>query len=221
MKKIIITSRNAHFKIPYASKMQYTYEVPPISTVLGILRVLYGEDIDDFKFGYIFQYESKYTDIMKGHKINVSNVRTIIKNNNKVEINQEKPLASDWIGREYLYNCILKIYTDIDLPIKIDYCLTMGRANCLARLHLPIKDVELINKEGKIINQYTPTDIGKGIIKPITYLSKYDKNIQSFQTKIKHLRFNKEVDYDKNYDIDEEQNIFLWHYYGGEIFAVR
>lgn len=221
LKKILITSNNAHFKVPYNSKLQLTYEAPPISTVLGILRVIFGEDIDDFVFGYIFSYESKYNDLIKLYKIDVTDnykSSTIIdKTKGKVTVTPSKEKVSDVVNREYLHDCTLKIYTDIDKEIKLEYPLTMGRANCLARLHLPIGEVKLINKEGEGFNQFTPIEIGTGPIMPTTYYSRYERELQSFQTKIKHLRFNKSFKYNKNYDTEEEQNIILWKYRGGEV----
>lgn len=221
IKKLLITSNNAHFKIPYSSKLQLTYEVPPISTVLGILRVIYGEEIDNFIFGYTFNYEGKYNDLMNVYKLNASEdfkfFTTIDKSKDELTIIPSKDKITDVVNREYLFNCALKIYTNIDKDIKMNYPLTMGRANCLARLHFPIEEVKLINKEGEGYNQFTPMDVGVGQIMPITYYSKYDKELQSFQTKIKHLRYNKTFSYDKNYDTEEEHNILLWKYTGGEV----
>lgn len=214
MRKINITSQIAHFKIPYASKYQKTYDIPPISTVIGILKVLFGEEVNDFIFGYTFEYEAKYKDLMTLYKININQIMDIGSDE------ERKELIKDVASREYIYNCILKIYTTIDTPIKMNYCLTMGRANCLARVHFPFKEVKLIDKEGVGTNQYTPIEIGQGVVKPITYFSKYDKLTQSFETKVKHLRENKQFEYDKHYDNVEEKNIFLWRYKDGEIFGV-
>lgn len=210
----MITSQTAHFKIPYASKYQKSYEIPPISTVLGMLKVLFGESIDDFVFGYSFEYGSKFNDVMNISKVNISKITNI------GNLGPTDKKVTDVITVEYLYDCILNIYTDIELPLKVDYCLTMGKANNLARLHLPFKKVKLINKVGEGFNQYTPTSVGTGVIKPITYISEFDKRIQSFRTKVKHLRINKEFKYDKNYDPESECNIFLWRYKGGEIYEL-
>lgn len=214
MNKIKITSNIAHFKIPYASKYQKTYDIPPISTVIGMLKVLFGEDINDFKFGYTFDYVTKFEDVMNMSKINIEKISDI------GDIGPSNKNVTDVITREYLHDCILNIYTDIELPLVMDYCLTMGRANSLARVHLPIEKANLIDKVGVGYNQYTPIDIGQGIIKPITYISEYDKKTQSFKTKVKHLRINKEFEYDKFYDPIAEQNLFLWKYEDGEIYEL-
>lgn len=211
MKKITITSKQAHFKIPYATKYQKTYRIPPVSTIIGILKVIFDENIDDFVFGYTFSYDSIYEDTMMVYKTNIKGIKenSFTSKNNSV---------TDVVIRQYLYDCILNIYTNIDKPIKMNYCLNMGRANCLARVHFPFNEVKLIDRLGTGYNQYTPISIGKGIIKPITYFSEYDKKTQSFNTKTKNLRLNKEFEYDKNFDTEEEQNIFLWHFRGGEIY---
>lgn len=211
MQKIVVTSNMAHFKVPYASKYQKTYDIPPISTVIGMLKVIFGEEIDNFIFGYTFEYESKFQDTMLMYKVNVRDLPTI------GDIYIKNDYITDSTIREYLYNCTLKIYTDIDLPIQMNYCLTMGKSNNLARLHLPFKKVNLVDAIGTGYNQFTPIHIGTGIVKPITYYSKYDKNTQSFITKTIPLRFNKEFEYDKHYDEEEGQNIFLWKYESGEI----
>lgn len=214
MQKITITSKTAHFKVPYTSKYQKTYNVPPISTVIGMLKVIFGEEIDNFIFGYAFKHESKFDDAMTMYKMNIRELPII------GELDKRKSYITDSIIREYLYDCILKIYTDLDLPIEMNYCLTMGRANNLARLHLPFEKVELIDEAGLGYNQLTPVSIGTGIIMPIAYYSSYDKRTQSFQTKTKHLRYNKEFEYNKNFDEEEGQNIFLWKYEGGEIYEL-
>ncbi|MCQ4925039.1 CRISPR-associated protein Cas5 [Tissierella carlieri] len=215
MRKIKITSNIAHFKIPYSSKYQKTYDIPPISTVVGILKVLFGEDIDNFKFGYTFKYESKFEDAMNISKVNINDVVTL------EDPSTNKRKVTDNITREYLYDCTLLIYTDIELPIEMNYCLTMGRSNSLARVHFPFKPVQLLEEVGQGFNQYTPIELGLGMIKPITYYSEFDKKSQSFNTKVKHLRLNKHFDYDRNYDKEEDQNIFLWKYQGGEIYELN
>lgn len=214
MQKLTITSKTAHFKIPYASKYQKTYDIPPISTVIGMLRVIFGENINNFVFGYTFEYERKFDDAMTMYKVNIKELSTIGK------IDKRKDYVTDSIVREYLYDCVLKIYTDIDLPIEMNYCLTMGRANNLARLHFPFEKIKLVDEVGIGYNQLTTIDIGTGIIKPITYYSNYDKKAQSFQTKTKHLRYNREFEYNKNFDEEEGQNIFLWRYEDGEIYGL-
>lgn len=200
--KLKITAPIAHFKVPYASKLQITYDVPPLSTVIGMLKVIFGDDIDDFKFGYLFESEGKFKDAITLHKFNKKN------KNKKI---------TDCGVREYLDNCRLLIYTDLDKPIEMNHILTMGRSNCLARLHFPIEKVQLTNKEGKGYNQYTPVDIGTGVIKPISILNRYNPAVGSFDTTVKHLRFNKEFKYDKHYDIEENQNVILWHFKGGGV----
>lgn len=211
MKKIRITSKSGHFKIPYASKYQKSYDSPPISTVVGMLMVLFGEEIDDFIFGYTFDYEHKYKDAMTMNKIDINKIN---------EVGDFSPVNDKVVDsgiREYLHDCVLTIYTDIDLPIKMEYCLTMGRSNNLARVHFPFKEIKLLNKAGKGYSQYTDKNIGKGKISAISIFSKYNKLSQSFDTNIKHLRFNEEFDYDKNYDDEAEENIFLWKFKDGEI----
>ena len=58
--KLEITSMTAHFGEPLGCDDRRTKDIPPPSTVIGILKVLFGEDIDDFIFGYTFASQAKF-----------------------------------------------------------------------------------------------------------------------------------------------------------------
>ena len=57
--KITIVSTMAHFKNSRSGVLQQTYKIPPVSTVVGILKNIYGENIENFIFGYNFGYPIK------------------------------------------------------------------------------------------------------------------------------------------------------------------
>ena len=205
LNRLKITAPIAHFKVPYSSKYQNTYSIPPLSTVVGMLKVIYGEEINDFIFGYIFEYETDFVDGYTLHKVNKD-----IKQN-------KKGYTSDYCFKKYLHDCTLTIYTNISKEISMEHSFTMGKSNCLARLHFPIEEVSLVDKTGKGYNQFTPIEVGTGEIMPVTVNTKFNHRLDSFDTRIKHLRLNKEFDFDKYHDEEKKQNVFLWSYKDGDI----
>ncbi|MFA7689132.1 MAG: CRISPR-associated protein Cas5 [Bacilli bacterium] len=201
--KIKIIAPFAHFGVPLTSKKRNTYISPPPSTVLGILKVLFGETIDNFKFGYTFKYESQLEDLITKYKIDIKELKKKIPFYN---------LTTDACIKEYLWNCELIIYTNLNTSClnNMNHILTLGQADCIAKLKLPIEEIELINKEGKIYNQYTDISIGTGQIKPITIFTQFNTETQSYDSKISHLRFNTEVPYNKFYNEETQENIYVW-----------
>ena len=93
----------------------------------------------------------------------------------------------------------------------------MGKSGNPARVHLPIEEVDLIDFNYKGFNQYTPKNIGKGVIKPTNLVTKYSQSLDCYDHQVAHLRLNQEFEYDKNYDQIEMQNIFLWKFKNGEV----
>lgn len=205
--RITIKGDFAHFKIPARAKIQQTYDIPPISTVVGILQNIFGADIDNFKLGYTIKYKNKHKDLMTIYKeLNLSEKRPTDK----------KRFISDTCIVEYLYNVELVIYTDINKEIELKDTLVLGKANCLATIS-SIEEVELIDKEGFGYNQYTQKDIGDGQIRRINTLTKYNNLTDMYDIKSSLVRENTEFEYNKNYDKDIEQNIYIWNWKEGKI----
>ena len=207
MKKIIITSTTGHFGTFLGYDDRYTYPVPPPSTIVGILQTIYNRDIDNFKFGYLFKSDLIFKDDMMIHKRNSEGKRPMK--------NGEPITAPHFI--ELHYNCKLTIYTDLEEEIQGDYILCMGRAGNIARLHLPIKKVELQNKEWQGFNQFTTKNIGKGRIKMMNLKSDYNKTLDSYDHQVGQLRFNQVFNFHKNYDEEEKQNVFMWEMKNGKV----
>ena len=207
IKKIKIESVTGHFGQVLGYDDRFTYEMPPPSTVIGILRVLFGDDIDNFKFGYLFESETKFIDDILIHK------RKHDGNRFKKGIN----FVSDVRSMECLYNCGLIIYTDINRELVVNYILSMGRSNNPAKLVFPIKEIELIDKDGFGFNQYTPEDIGRGRIFFVNMLSRFNSAYDSYDNQIAHLRFNEKFKYNKTFDPEEKQNIFIWQLADGVV----
>lgn len=170
--KIDITAWTSSFKYPnLISGFQPTLEVPPISTVLGLINAAAGKYIEHskLKIGYYFEYEAKHIDLESIYQIEAHD-RGYPKNVTKSNI----------INREFLFNNHLILYL-LDkelaecfrLPV---YSLLLGRSNDLATVN-SIVEIELkeINNADKIKGQIIPLrgNFLPGLIQP---LPKYFSN---------------------------------------------
>lgn len=210
--KIKIVAPFAHFGVPLSSKIRTTHISPPPSTVIGILKVLFGEDIDNFKFGYTFKYDTKFKDLITKYKIEIKELKK------KIPFYK---LTTDACEKEYLWDSELTIYTDLNtLNLNnMDHILTLGQSDCIAKLQLPIKEINLEDIKGNIYNQYTDINLGTGQIRPTTVYTKFNQNTQNYDSRILHLRFNTEVLYNKFYDKEIQSNIYMWEKKGDYIYV--
>ncbi|MCK8494566.1 type I-B CRISPR-associated protein Cas5b [Spirosoma sp. RP8] len=122
-----ISSWTASFRYPnLISGVQPTLDVPPVSTVLGLINAAAGQYLSHQKLelGYYFQFEAKAFDLETIYQIDSNNGRAT--NNAKSNI----------IRREFVYSAQLKIYlTDeslADFFRQPYYPLVLGRMNDLA-----------------------------------------------------------------------------------------
>lgn len=204
LNKIEIIGDIAHFKIPMHSKIQRTYEIPPISTIVGILKNIYGEEIDDFTLGYVIYHNGTFKDLQTIYKEINPNVKTLTDSDR---------FQTDVCPIEYLINPKLIIYTDINKNIEFNEPLCLGKTNCLAKvLSLSEIKVNLIDKEAVGYNQYTDINIGDGMIKRINTLTEYNEKKGYYDIYSSMVRENNEFEYNKYYDEDEKQNISLWNW---------
>lgn len=211
LNRITITGDLAHFKIPAKSKIQQTFDIPPISTVIGILQNIYGKDIDDFTLGYFIKFKNKHKDAMTIYKeLDLSERRPTDK----------KRFISDLCIVEYLYDVELVIYTSINQNILLEDVLMLGKANCLGTIR-EIKEVKLTDKQSYGYYQYTDKNIGEGQIRRINTITKFNSSTDMYDIKTAIVRENIEFEYDKYYDNDFEQSIYLWNWKGGEINGVK
>ncbi|HFL3556486.1 TPA: CRISPR-associated protein Cas5 [Clostridioides difficile] len=209
LNKIEIIGDIAHFKIPMHSKIQRTYEIPPISTIVGILKNIYGEEIDDFTLGYVIYHNGTFKDLQTIYKEINPNVKTLTDSDR---------FQTDICPIEYLINPKLIIYTDINKNIEFNEPLCLGKTNCLAKvLSLSEIKVNLIDKEAVGYNQYTDINIGDGMIKRINTLTEYNEKKGYYDIYSSMVRENNEFEYNKYYDEDEKQNIFLWNWKKGGV----
>ncbi|MDO5517895.1 MAG: CRISPR-associated protein Cas5 [Clostridium sp.] len=209
MNKIEIIGQQAHFKIPNSSKIQRTFNIPPISTVVGILQNIYNNSIDDFVVGYFIEYESKQYEILKIYKEINPNSRRLTDGDR---------FTSDLVRVENLNNVRLVIYTDISDEMELKNPLVFGKANYLAKIN-SISSVELSDREAYGYNQYADLQTGTGSILRVNTLTEFNDEKGRYDYKSTLVRENKKFKYDKYYDEEEEQSIFLWKYKGGEVHA--
>ena len=211
LNRITIKGEFAHFKVPAKAKIQQTYEIPPISTVVGILQNIYGKDIDNFTFGYTISHKGKTREVMK-----------LYKEINPLEkaLTDKKRFTSDIATIEYLYDVELVIYTSINQTILLEDVLVLGKANNLGTI-TEIKEIDLVEKDGYGYSQYTSKNIGDGQIRRINTLTEFNENTDKYDIKSALVRENREFEYDKNYDEELEQNIYLWNWNGGEISEIN
>lgn len=147
-----ISSWTASFRYPnLISGVQPTLEVPPVSTVLGLINAAAGQYLSHQKLelGYYFQFEAKASDLETIYQIDSNNGRAT--NNAKSNI----------IRREFLYNAKLKIYlTDkslADFFRQPYYPLVLGRMNDLATVdQITTVDLPEVTYSSRIAGQVIP-----------------------------------------------------------------
>lgn len=138
--KIDITSWTASFRYPnLISGMQPTLEVPPISTVLGLINAAAGTYLQhsDLQLGYYFEYEAEGEDLETIYQISSKDGAPT--NNAKSNI----------IYRKFLFNNFLRIYTpDERIATYLSqphFQLVLGRMNDLATVKA-ISDKETLEE---------------------------------------------------------------------------
>lgn len=173
--RIKISSWTASFRYPnLISGFQPTLEVPPLSTVLGLLNAAAGKYIDHkkLKIGYYFAYEAKTVDLETIYQIEIKT--------GAISNYPSNVAKSNVINREFLYNCKLYLYlSDAELVEyfrKPYYQLVLGRSNDLATVE-SIEEVSLTENSspGNLTGQIVPFT-GNFLAGEIQALPKYFSN---------------------------------------------
>jgi CRISPR-associated protein Cas5t len=155
--KIDITSWTASFRYPnLISGMQPTLEVPPISTVLGLINAAAGCYLrhSNLQLGYYFQYEAEGEDMETIYQISSKDGKA---SNN---------VKSNIMMRKFFFNTFLRIYTTEEKIAEYlsqpYYQLVLGRMNDLATVETISKKVTLekIENAEKIRGQVVPFSFG-------------------------------------------------------------
>ena len=164
--KIDITTWTSSFKYPnLISGFQPTLEVPPISTVLGLINAAAGKYLkhEKIKIGYYFEFQYKQVDLETIYQIEAH------------DKGYPKNIAkSNVINREFLFNNHLILYlTDREMAdyfVQSVYPLLLGRSNDLATVN-KIEEVDLreIERADKIKGQIIPVkgNYLPGLIQPL------------------------------------------------------
>ena len=136
--RIEISSWTASFRYPnILSGIQPTLEVPPLSTVLGLINACAGKYLvhEGLNIGYYFEYAAKEVDLETIYQIERTE-----KNTPKNEV------KSNIIRREFLYDCRLYLYLQdenlVAYFIEPYFPLLLGRSCDLATVDR-IQEVEL------------------------------------------------------------------------------
>ncbi|MGI5913207.1 MAG: type I-B CRISPR-associated protein Cas5 [Clostridiales bacterium] len=201
--RIELSSWTASFRYPnLISGFQPTLDVPPISTVLGLINAAAGHYVEysGFNIGYYFEYGAKAIDLETIYQIELKTTKAGIYPSNSTKPNV--------INREFLYDCRLYIYVQ-DKKIKEYfqkpyYPLVLGRSGDLVTIDA-IEDIELTennspkNIKGQVVpfaNHFLPGEIQalpkyftntiprKNIgTEPFSVISHLSKNISSANIK--------------------------------------
>lgn len=149
-----IRSWTASFRYPnLLSGMQPTLEVPPVSTVLGLINAAAGRYIKhtNFSVGYYFEYGAKAQDIETIY---------MIQSGKDGPLNQGK---ANVIKREFLYDTFLRLYLPdsetADFFKTIAFPLFLGRSCDLANAdikNIALRSLQPIKHSDKIRGQIIP-----------------------------------------------------------------
>jgi CRISPR-associated protein Cas5t len=181
--RINISSWTASFRYPnIISGIQPTLEVPPLSTVLGLMNAAAGQYLkhQNLKIGYFFKYEAKAKDletIYQYKAIKDSKTKRFKKDQYGNFIVANKNITSNIVLRQFLFNNQLSIYLTNDELLDFFkspyYQLVLGRSNDLATIE-SIEKVNLIPKSNatKIRGQIIPLN-GNYLPGQIQALPKY------------------------------------------------
>ena len=164
--RIKLSSWTASFRYPnLISGYQPTLDVPPISTVLGLINAAAGKYIEHshLRLGYYFEYEAKAIDLETIYQVELKVTKTRSYPSNITKANV--------IKREFLYNCKLYIYLEDERIVEYlrspFYPLVLGRSSDLVTVD-SIDEVELTentypeNISGQVIpfsGNYLPGEI--------------------------------------------------------------
>ncbi len=149
-----IRSWTTSFRYPnLISGIQPTLEVPPLSTILGLINAAAGYYINhkELSIGYYFEYQGKEMDL-----------ETIY----MIDTNKGKPnnmAKSNVIKREFLFENLLRIYTTDETIVNYlrfpVYPLVLGRMNDLASVDVTgihKRELQEIENADKIRGQIIP-----------------------------------------------------------------
>ncbi len=169
--RIKINSWTSSFRYPnLISGFQPTLEVPPVSTVMGLINAASGKYLDnkEIELGYYFDFKIKTIDLETIYQIKANDKNY-----------PDNAVKSNVIQREFLYDCRLFLYfVDEELVSYFRqpaYQILLGRSSDLAGIE-SIKEVELLEvQNARIGGQVVPFN-GNYLPGQIQALPKYFSN---------------------------------------------
>jgi CRISPR-associated protein Cas5t len=169
--RIKINSWTSSFRYPnLISGFQPTLEVPPVSTVMGLINATSGKYLEnkEIELGYYFDFKIKTIDLETIYQIKANDKNY-----------PDNAVKSNVIQREFLYDCRLFLYlVDMELVACFQhpaYQLLLGRSCDLAGIE-SIKEVELQEvSNARIAGQVVPFN-GNYLPGQIQALPKYFSN---------------------------------------------
>lgn len=169
--RIKINSWTSSFRYPnLISGFQPTLEVPPVSTVMGLINAASGKYLEnkEIELGYYFDFKIKTIDLETIYQIKANDKNY-----------PDNVVKSNVIQREFLYDCRLFLYfVDEELVScfrQPAYQLLLGRSSDLAGIE-SIKEVELCEvQNARIRGQVVPFN-GNYLPGQIQSLPKYFSN---------------------------------------------
>ena len=169
--RIKINSWTSSFRYPnLISGFQPTLEVPPVSTVMGLINAASGKCLEHRKIelGYYFDFKIKSIDLETIYQIKANDKNY-----------PDNSVKSNVIQREFLYDCQLFLFLVKEELVscfrKPAYQLLLGRSGDLAGIE-NIKEVEIHEvKNARIAGQVVPFN-GNYLPGQIQALPKYFSN---------------------------------------------
>lgn len=166
-----ISAWTASFRYPnLISGVQPTLDVPPLSTVLGLLNAAAGKYLehDILEIGYYFQYQMRAFDLETIYQFEENNGKP--SNNTKSNI----------IQREFLYEVKMSLYLKDEKLVEYlrrpYYDILLGRSSDLAKVGIPVEvDLVEVSNASKIKGQIVPLR-GNSLPGKIQALPKYFTN---------------------------------------------
>jgi CRISPR-associated protein Cas5t len=155
--RVEITAWTASFRYPnFLTAVQPTLEVPPLSTVLGLLNAATGYYIrhENLQIGYYFEFDAKAVDLETIYELEAK--KTNLRPTNIIS-------KSNVIQRHFLFDVRLWIYlTDeklVDALYTPKFPLLLGRSGDLATVKIEEKKVRRLEEQtnaNKIKGQIIP-----------------------------------------------------------------
>lgn len=165
--RVKLSSWTSSFRYPnLISGYQPTLDVPPLSTVLGLMNASAGQYLhhQDLKIGYYFDFEAKTTDLETIYQIELKSDKKGVYPSNAVK--------SNVMNREFLFNCRLFLYLQDEQLVHYFnhpyYSLVLGRSGDLVTVDDVLMDIEFekrdsaSNIKGQVIpfeGNYLPGEI--------------------------------------------------------------